>query len=803
VTLSANILQEWRHNPKEYVYDMFGVDPDLWQVDALEALGDPAKQRIALQASAGVGKSTILAWAGWYFLTCWGTKGEHPKGAAISITGDNLRDNFWSEMSKWQAKSPFLMKAFTWNTERIYANDHPQTWFLSARSFSKTANAEEQGRVLSGLHSKYVLYLIDESGDINPSVLRAAEQGLSGVEWGKILQAGNPTSHSGMLYAAATQLRHMWHVIKITSDPDDPKRSPRVDIEYAREQIKLYGRENPWVKSYILGEFPDTALNTLLGPDEVEAAMGKHLREDQYSFAQKRLGIDCARFGSDDTVIFPRQGLASFKPVVMKNARSNEIAARVAAAKYKWGSELELVDGTGGFGSGVIDSLIQAGHSPVEVQFSGKAVDSRYANKRAEMWFLMSEWIKRGGALPRDAQLARELTAPTYTFQNGKFLLEPKEQIKKRLGFSPDCFIAGTKILTPNGDVNIEDLKNGDSVISPMGVSKIIKTWVSETDLITTVNFSDGKQLSGKGKHKIFTWDSGWVRLDALALTNVIETACKKRRLKWWLLNLLFTRESGLGFKQQADTISLVGKINQKDFYTGVYGLSTMVQYLRDCIYTIKMGIGAITRYQTLSLSSQGVTCESIWQTDLKTLSLEKQHLNILRRLRLKLLNGTRAQRDWLGIRYMESKHGLVENPLIKSVLFVVKKLKHGLRQGKDFALKHALKRFPIKDIRLLLANAHCVLKNLSIISIGHKNVVPAFVQTDIVKSVKTYNLTLDKENVYYANGVLVANCADALACTFAMPDMPASDPLTKLAHSIRESNERKGDWDPFDDKRY
>ena len=36
--------------------------------------------------------------------------------------------------------------------------------------------------------------------------------------------------------------------------------------------------------------------------------------------------------------------------------------------------------------------------------------------------------------------------------------------------------------------------------------------------------------------------------------------------------------------------------------------------------------------------------------------------------------------------------------------------------------------------------------------------------------AVKVYNLTLDADNVYFANGVLVANCADALALTFAVP---------------------------------
>ena len=107
-------------------------------------------------------------------------------------------------------------------------------------------------------------------------------------------------------------------------------------------------------------------------------------------------------------------------------------------AKGKWGSEVELIDDTGGFGGGVIDSLLQAGVSSVAVNFASKADDSRYLNKRAEMWFRMAEWVKRGGCLPDIPELVRELTAPTYYFQNGRFQIEPKEQIKERLGASPD-----------------------------------------------------------------------------------------------------------------------------------------------------------------------------------------------------------------------------------------------------------------------------------------------------------------------------------------------------------------------------
>jgi phage terminase large subunit len=437
---AVNKITLWRKDPIQFVIDNFNVVPDEWQKKALIAFAskDEKCKRIALQACAGPGKTTVLAWAGLNFLACYGLVGDHPKGACVAITQDNLRDNLWAEFAKWMNVSKFLSENFTWTKSRIAANCAVETWFLSARSFSRSANQEEMGRTLSGIHSGFVLFLLDEAGDINPAVLKAAEQAMSAEYFGKILLAGNPTSTTGILYQVATQLSEHWTRIKITSDPDDIDRTPRVDAAWAAQQIKTYGRDDPWVKSYILGEFPEGGINTLLSLAEVEAAMGRQPHPGTYEHVQKRLGVDCARFGADSSVIFPRQGLAAYTPVEMRGARSNEIAARVATLKNDWGSEVEMVDGSGGFGSGVVDSLLQSGYAPIEVSFAGKPTDARYYNTRAEMWFKMAEWIKRGGCLPNVERLKRELVAPTYSFKNGRFILEDKDQIKKRLGFSVD-----------------------------------------------------------------------------------------------------------------------------------------------------------------------------------------------------------------------------------------------------------------------------------------------------------------------------------------------------------------------------
>jgi len=438
MTPGQSKILSWRKDANLFVRENFGIEPDRWQAEVLRECSKPGRKRIAMKACAGPGKTALLAWEGLRRLSCYCAPGEHPKGAAVSITNDNLRDNLWAELAKWQARSPYLQSVLTWQKKQIYANDHPETWFLSARGYSKTADMDAIGRTLSGLHSRFPFYLIDESGDIPPNMLRSAEQGLTECEDGVILTAGNTTSHEGLLYFACTQLRDQWYVVGITADPNDPMRTPRVDIEWARQQIELYGRDNPWVQAFILGEFPAASINAILSLEEVEAAMKRQVEPDSYAWAQKRLGIDVARFGDDRSVIFPRQGLRAFKPVIMRHQRTTDIAARVAQAKAKWGSELELIDDTGHWGHGVVDNLVAAGFSPIALQYHGPAIDQRYRNKRTEMWMELAEWVKGGGRLPYIPELVGELTTVTYTFINGKFALEDKDQIKARLGRSPD-----------------------------------------------------------------------------------------------------------------------------------------------------------------------------------------------------------------------------------------------------------------------------------------------------------------------------------------------------------------------------
>lgn len=441
---AAEKLRAWRHDPVRFVREEFKAEPDPWQLEGLVAFGDaedPRKRRIAVKANKGPGKTAWEAWCIWHFLLTRGGLYDHPKGAATAITEKNIDDNLWPELAKWQQRSPILQAAFDWTKNRIAAKDHPATWFFSKRTWAKSSDTQQQANTLAGLHAKHVLAVLDESGGIPGAVMATAEAILATIEPGgfkKILQAGNPTHLEGPLYDAATRHRDKWYVITITGDPDNPKRSPRISVEWAREQIEMYGRDNPWVLVNVFGEFPPSSLNTLLGPDDVERAMHRNPTPDAYQWAQRRIGIDVARFGDDRTVLFPRQGIVARRPLILRQRDTAQIAARAMLAIRNYGADLTLVDDTGHWGHGVLDNLNAAGLPVVPVVFSAPGIDKRYANRRAEGWIKMANWVLKKGRLPRIPELQAELTTPTYTFVNGVFQLEPKDLIKKRLGRSPD-----------------------------------------------------------------------------------------------------------------------------------------------------------------------------------------------------------------------------------------------------------------------------------------------------------------------------------------------------------------------------
>lgn len=237
---------------------------------------------------------------------------------------------------------------------------------------------------------------------------------------------------------------------------DETDALPRDEVERLRRELS----ESAW-RQEMLCDFSASADDVLIPIDLVTEACSRRVDHADVRGMPVILGVDVARFGSDSSVIFRRQGLQAFPPVVLRNLDNMELADRVAAAIGEHRPHAVFIDA--GQGQGVIDRLRHLGHEVIEVPFGGRALqEARFVNRRSEMWYGLREWLKAGGCLPGDGdqagRLKSELSTPLYWYDAaGKIVLEPKDKIRERLGASPD--IADALALTFAAPVALPDVQ--------------------------------------------------------------------------------------------------------------------------------------------------------------------------------------------------------------------------------------------------------------------------------------------------------------------------------------------------------
>ena len=185
----------------------------------------------------------------------------------------------------------------------------------------------------------------------------------------------------------------------------------------------------------------------------VLAANERWRAAEQKRRAMITLAADVGLGGGDPTVFAALHADAWFAPLIRREdaEAKEEIPALIAAQMLmirRDGADLS-VDGTGGWGSGV-RSHLSNNHSVecASVVFSAgsnrRTKDGKlgFKNLRADMYWGFREALDPDDGdeikLPPDARLTAQLTAARYTLKGTDILIEDKDEIRSRLGSSPD-----------------------------------------------------------------------------------------------------------------------------------------------------------------------------------------------------------------------------------------------------------------------------------------------------------------------------------------------------------------------------
>lgn len=111
-------IPKYRKNPVFFANEVLRFEPDEWQQEALMDLAKNPK--VAIKSGQGVGKTSIEAVALLWFLSCF----PYPRVVATAPTKQQLHDVLWSEIAKWQERSPLLRNILKWTKTYIYIIRH-------------------------------------------------------------------------------------------------------------------------------------------------------------------------------------------------------------------------------------------------------------------------------------------------------------------------------------------------------------------------------------------------------------------------------------------------------------------------------------------------------------------------------------------------------------------------------------------------------------------------------------------------------------------------------------------------------
>ena len=423
--------------------ELAGYDgPDDWQRETLISIGNKlvaggksgAVIREATASGHGVGKSALVAW-----LILWAiSTHEDTRGVVTANTESQLKIKTWAELSKWFRLCWYAQQFFELTATAIYSRDptHEREWRIDQVPWS-----ERNTEAFQGLHNKgkRILLIFDEASAIPLGIWEVSKGALTDSDT-EIIWAvfGNPTRNTGAFKNCFTGPdSKRWTTRQI-----DSRASKFANQTEIQQWVDDYGLDSDFVKVRVRGMFPSMSAKQFISVADVDAAFGKHLHASQYDFAAKILSVDPAWEGDDEMVIGLRQGLA-FKLLrtIPKNDNDIQVANIIANLQDSEHADAVFIDA--GYGTGIVSAGRTLGRAWQLVWFAGESSDPGCLNKRAEMWKLMRDWLKEGGAIPKDTVLYNDLIGPeTVARMDGKMQLEAKAHMKERGLKSPnraDC----------------------------------------------------------------------------------------------------------------------------------------------------------------------------------------------------------------------------------------------------------------------------------------------------------------------------------------------------------------------------
>ena len=352
---------------------------------------------------------------------------------------------------------------------------------------------------------------------------------------------------------------------------------------------------------------------------------------------------------------------------------------------------------------------------------------------------------------------------------DGKFKeLEKDKETGMKFEKYGHCFVGETKINTNKGEVRIDEIKKGDMVLTRNGYKKVTNVFDNGIQPVQKYHLN-GIEIICTKNHKIFTLNKGFIKVCDVIRKDIICILDKNKESWKYQALRKQSMETNLSFIKKNSIIKDGVKSKEKMSRlrrTGMFGISTMEKYLKVFMYIIRMKINQIIKSKTSNYS----TLKNIQ----KSIFLKKGLKKLLRTLEnlpnLKQWNGTVPKMELIGI-----ENTLIEHSSMSQKNLIAKNVEMNLK-----VLSSPMLNFAPTDARTLInpqlpekredttkkGFVSFVKKNMrSTNGLKQKHVgenVEEFHKDRIIQR-RVFDIEVEDEHEYFANGILVHNCSDAL----------------------------------------
>lgn len=303
-----------------------------------------------------------------------------------------------------------------------------------------------------------------------------------------------------------------------------------------------------------------------------------------------------------------------------------------------------------------------------------------------------------------------------------------------------DCFVKGTKVKTPTGEIPVEDIKLGDLVSTPIGTKRVIKAGISGTsDTVIKVFLSNGKSLKGTANHCVYVFGKGLIQLQELREGDEL-VGIEDSNVGWiWKLGKLFITISGTAENVKAGiTRQMAPLLN--------WGIRKSIgKFISTISEKFQQGVTSTTLITT--------PATTIPQTSLQCPSISMQNItgNCLTQSLLSEI-GTKQNAGKTFSRIMREKCMKTHRPSGSRVQIVALLLKLNTMEKSIATIANNI-RGTIEKYAPFAGPIFCKNKTAEK---RHKHVRISAVGN--YEKAKVYRLTVEDAHLYYANGCLVTN---------------------------------------------